>query len=40
MITEEGQKAVIDMCVEAGIIKEAIPYEEIVDMSFVKNVEK
>lgn len=37
MITESGQQAVIDMCVKAGIISEPIPYEDIIDMSFVMN---
>ena len=40
MITESGQKAVIDMCVKAGIISEEIPYDEIIDMSFVENSNK
>lgn len=37
MVTETGQQAVIDMCVDAGIISEEIPYDEIIDMSFVEN---
>lgn len=37
MITEAGQQAVIDMCVKAGIISEKIPYEDIIDMSYVTN---
>ncbi len=37
MVTEKGQKAVIDMCMKAGIISKEIPYDEIINMSFVKN---
>lgn len=37
MVTEKGQKAVIDMCVKAGIISKEVPYDEIINMSFVKN---
>lgn len=40
MITESGQQAVIDMCVEAGVISEPIPYKDIIDMSFVSNYRK
>lgn len=38
MISEDGEKAVVDMCVKSGLIKEAIAYDDVVDMSFVKAV--
>lgn len=37
LITESGQQAVINMCVEAGIISEPISYEDVIDMSFAEN---
>ncbi|MDA8123683.1 MAG: ABC transporter substrate-binding protein [Deltaproteobacteria bacterium] len=36
-ISEEGQAAVVKMGMDAGLISKAIPYAEIVNMSFVKN---
>lgn len=36
-ISEKGQDAVINMCLQTGLIKRKIPYDEIVDMSFVAN---
>ena len=36
MISEAGEKAVVDVCVKSGLIKESIPYKDIVDMSFVE----
>ncbi len=36
MISEEGQKAVVDMCIRAGIIQTEIPYEDVIDMSFAQ----
>lgn len=38
MVSEAGEKAVVDMCVKSGLIKEEIPYDDVVDMSFVKAV--
>lgn len=35
-ISEAGQQAVIDFNIETGTIKEAIPYGDIVDMTFVE----
>ena len=37
MVSEAGQKAVVDMCIKAGIITEDIPYGDVVDISFVEN---
>lgn len=34
-ISEEGEDAVVSMCLKTGLIARAIPYSEIVDMSFV-----
>lgn len=39
-ITKTGQAAVVSMCMDTGLISRAIPYEEIVDMSFVDNATK
>ncbi len=38
MVSEEGQKAVVNMCKKTGLIKSDIAYADVVDMSFVKNV--
>ena len=35
-VTESGEAAVMAMAVKAGIIKAEIPYDDVVDMSFVK----
>lgn len=35
MITEEGQQTIIDMLVDAGVIGTQIPYDEVIDMTFV-----
>ena len=37
MISEEGQKAVVDMLIKAGVIQTEIPYDAVVDMTFAKN---
>lgn len=37
MVSEDGQKAVIDMAIKAGIISKEIPYDEIIDMKYVEN---
>lgn len=37
IISIEGQKAVIDFCLATNVISKRIPYNEIVDMSFLKN---
>lgn len=37
MVSENGQKAVIDMAIKAGIISKEIPYDEIIDMKYVEN---
>ena len=34
-IGEEPEKAVQDFCINCGVIKEQIPYEDVVDMTFV-----
>ncbi|MCR3922332.1 MAG: ABC transporter substrate-binding protein [Firmicutes bacterium] len=36
-VSEEGQNAVVNMCLNSGLISEMIPYSEIVDMTFVNN---
>jgi len=36
-ITEEGHEAIVSFCLAAGIIDRYIPYDEVYDMSFVKN---
>lgn len=38
MVSEAGEKAVVDMCVKSGLIKETIAYDDVVDMSFVEAV--
>lgn len=35
MITEEGQQSIINMLVDAGVIETQIPYDEVIDMTFV-----
>lgn len=39
-ISEDGENAVVNMCLETGLIHKSIPYGEIVDMSFVNNARK
>lgn len=36
-ISESGENAVVNMCVNTGLIKKPIAYNEIVDMTFVNN---
>lgn len=35
MVSEEGQQAVVDMLIDAGVIETQIPYDEVIDMTFV-----
>lgn len=35
MVTEEGQQAVVDMLIDAGVIGTQIPYDDVIDMTFV-----
>jgi NitT/TauT family transport system substrate-binding protein len=39
-ISPEGENAVVKMCLKTGLISRAMPYDEIVDMSFVNNYKK
>jgi len=39
-ITEAGENAVVNMCIESNLISKPIPYSEIVDMTFVNNYKK
>ena len=39
-VSTAGQKAVVDMCIKAGLIKKDIPYDDVVDMEFVNNYSK
>jgi len=36
-ISEAGEQAVVDMCIESGLLSETLPYEDLVDMQFVNN---
>ena len=36
-ISQEGQASVVSMCLNNGLISRVIPYDEIVNMTFVKN---
>lgn len=36
-VSEDGENAVVNMCLDSGLITKPIPYEEIVDMTFVDN---
>ena len=38
MVSEAGEKAVVEMCKKAGLISKDISYSDVVDMSFVKAV--
>lgn len=40
MVSEAGQEAVIAMCIKAGLISTEIPYDEVIDMTFVNNYDK
>lgn len=40
MIDEEPEKAVQNFCIKNGVIDRQIPYNDIVDMTFVKNIKK
>lgn len=40
MITDKGQQAVVDMLIEAGVIKTQIPYADVIDMTFVNEANK
>lgn len=37
IITEKGEAAIMKTCVETGVVKEEIPYDTIIDMSFAEN---
>lgn len=39
-ITESGENAVVNMCINSGLISKPIPYKEIVNMTFVDNYKK
>lgn len=36
-VSKDGQKAVVDMAIKAGIISKEIPYDEIIDMKYVNS---
>ena len=40
IITEKGQQAVVNMLIDAGVIKTQIPYDEVIDITFVVEANK